>query len=123
MLGDALALEKHGEIGPRPAVNERLPASEPRIEVIEIQRCPGGQIDELPPLKRQFSVAADRRNEVVAEGKHVLCRHGSMSIAAIPRSLTRALTAFRPWREYDCAGFMTSSARRGTHGWGVPRSR
>ncbi len=58
-------------------MDERLLPSEPRIEVIEIQRCPGGQIDEFPPLRREFGVAAERRNEFVAEGQHLPRRHRS----------------------------------------------
>lgn len=39
---------------------------------------PGRQIDEFPQLRREFGVAAERRNEFIAERDHLPYRHACL---------------------------------------------
>src|SRR5262245_28512454 len=51
VFGERLALEQYGEHRARPTVDERLLFSKPRIEMIEVQGCPGREIDQFPLLR------------------------------------------------------------------------
>jgi hypothetical protein len=52
----------------RPVHHELRLAHQPTVDVVEEQRGAGGQVDELPLLRTQLHLSAERAHKLVAEG-------------------------------------------------------